>query len=57
MVYTMLLMILFKAENRYNQFSHMIYAVLGGFTVAMLQIGLLDFVRYLFTGTWDGFHL
>ena len=57
MVYTMLLMILFKAENRYNQFSHMIYAVLGGFTVALLQIGLLDFVRYLFTGTWDGFHL
>jgi len=57
LVYTMMLMMIFKAENRYNQFSHMIYAVIGGFTVALIQIGMLDFVRYLFTGTWDGFHL
>jgi uncharacterized membrane protein len=57
MVYTMLLMILFKVENRYNHFRPMIYAILGGLTVALLQIGILDFIRYLFTGTWDGFHL
>ncbi len=57
LVYTMMLMMIFKAENRYNQFSHMIYAVIGGLTVALIQIGMLDFVRYLFTGTWDGFHL
>jgi membrane-associated HD superfamily phosphohydrolase len=57
LVYTMMLIMIFKAENRYNQFSHMIYAMIGGLTVALIQIGLLDFVRYLFTGTWDGFHL
>ena len=57
LVYTMMLMMIFKAENRYNQFSHMIYAVIGGLTVALIQIGMLDFIRYLFTGTWDGFHL
>ena len=57
LVYTMMLIMIFKAENRYNQFSHMIYAMIGGLTVALIQIGLLDFIRYLFTGTWDGFHL
>ena len=35
----------------------MVYALIGGLTVALIQIGLLDFVRYLFTGTWEGFHL
>jgi uncharacterized membrane protein len=57
MVYTMILLMVFKAENRYNQFSQTVYALLGGLTVAIIQIGLLDFVRYLFTGTWEGFHL
>jgi uncharacterized membrane protein len=57
MVYTMILLMVFKAENRYNQFSQTVYAFLGGLTVAIVQIGLLDFVRYLFTGTWEGFHL
>ncbi len=57
MVYTMLLIMVFKIENRYNQFSQLFYALIGGLTVALVQIGLLDFVRYLFTGTWDGFHL
>jgi uncharacterized membrane protein len=57
MVYTMVLMIVLKVENRYNQFSQTIYAIIGGLTVALIQIGLLDYVRYLFTGTWDGFHL
>ena len=57
MVYTMILLMVFKAENRYNQFSQTVYAFLGGLTVAIIQIGLLDFVRYLFTGTWEGFHL
>ena len=35
----------------------LVYAVIGGLTVALIQIGMLDFIRYLFTGTWDGFHL
>jgi membrane-associated HD superfamily phosphohydrolase len=57
MVYTMMLMMVFKVENRYNQFGQTVYALIGGLTVALIQLGLLDFVRYLFTGTWDGFHL
>jgi uncharacterized membrane protein len=57
MVYTMVLMMVFKSENRYNQFRQMVYSVIGGLTLALIQIGLLDFVRFFFTGTWDGFHL
>jgi hypothetical protein len=29
----------------------------GGFGLGLLQIAFLDFIRYLLTGTWDGFHL
>jgi len=57
MVYTMVFLMIFKVENRYNQFSKLIFAVIGGLTMALIQIGILDLVRYMFTGTWDGFHL
>lgn len=57
MVYTMVLMMVFNSENRYNQFRQMIYSLMGGLTLALIQIGLLDFIRFFFTGTWDGFHL
>lgn len=57
LVYSMIIMMVFKVENGYNQVSQMVYALIGGLTVAFIQIGLLDFLRYLFTGTWEGFHL
>ena len=57
LVYAMVLMMVLKTENRINQISQLTYALLGGFTIALIQIGLLDFVRYLVTGTWDGFHI
>jgi hypothetical protein len=57
MVYSMLILMLFKAENRYNHFRHLVYALIGGLTVAVIQIGFLDLTRYFFTGTWEGFHL
>lgn len=57
LVYTMVLMMLFKFENRFNQSRQIVYAVIGGLTVALIQIGILDIIRYMFTGTWDGFHL
>ena len=57
MVYSMVLMMVFKAENRSNQLSQLTYAILAGLTVALIQIGILDFIRYFFTGTWDGFHI
>lgn len=57
LVYAMLLLVVFKAENRYNQLSQLVFAFIGGLTIALIQIGFLDIMRYLFTGTWDGFHI
>lgn len=57
MVYTMLWLMILKAEKRYNQVSEILYPLLGGFTFAMIQIGLLDALRFILTGTWEGFHL
>lgn len=57
LVYAMLLLVVFKAENRYNQLSQLAFALLGGMTIALIQVGILDILRYLFTGTWDGFHI
>jgi uncharacterized membrane protein len=57
MVYSMVWIMVFRAENRYNHFKEMLIPLVGGLTVAFLQIGLLDLLRYGLTGTWEGFHL
>jgi hypothetical protein len=57
MVYSMVWIMVFRAENRYNRFKEMLIPLVGGLTVALLQVGLLDLLRYGLTGTWEGFHL
>lgn len=57
LVYTMLWLVVLKRENRYNGFEELIIPLIGGFGLALIQIGILDWLRYLLTGTWDGFHL
>jgi hypothetical protein len=57
LVYTMVWVMILKSERGYNQASSLVYPILGGLLFAMMQIVLLDIVRYLFTGTWDGIHL
>ena len=57
MVYSMLWLMVLRLENRFQHFSQLLIPLTGGFGVALLQIIALDVVRYLFTGTWDGFHL
>jgi len=57
LVYTMMGLVIFKAENRYNRSIELVVPMLAGLTVAFVQIGLLDLLRYAFTGTWEGFHL
>jgi len=57
MVYSMLSMMVFRAENTYTKLTQMLLPLTAGFGLGLAQIALLDFVRYLLTGTWDGFHL
>jgi len=48
---------LFKKENRYTRFSELTIPLIGGYIVALTQIGAIDLLRYLWTGTWGGFGL
>lgn len=57
MVYSMLWLIVRRHENRYENVVQLTTVLAGGFGVALLQIAALDLVRYLITGTWDGFYL
>jgi uncharacterized membrane protein len=56
MIYSMVWIMMMRSENRYTAFNQLLFPLIGGFGFAMVQIILLDLVRYLLTGTWDGFH-
>lgn len=57
MVYSMLWLMVLRHENRFERVQQLLVPLVAGFGVALLQIILLDALRYLLTGTWDGFHL
>ena len=56
-LYAMIWIMLFRAENTFTRPRELLWPLAAGFTTAMLQIWLLDFMRYWATGTWGGFHL
>ena len=57
MVYSTVLVMLFKRDNTYHSFRELLIPLVGGYILALLQIGVIDLVRYLLTGTWGGFSL
>jgi len=56
MVYTMVCVMLLHVENRALRLRQLLVPLVGGFGLALLQIAFLDWLRFFFTGTWDGFH-
>lgn len=56
LVYTMVCVMLLRLENRSLHLRQLLTPLVGGFGLALLQIALIDALRYFFTGTWDGFH-
>ncbi len=56
MVYTMLVSLVFKRENFASSPRELFTPMLLGLTIAMLQITGADVLRFLLTGTWEGFH-
>jgi uncharacterized membrane protein len=56
LVYTMVWVMLLHMENQSLRLRQLLIPLIGGFGLALLQIALLDGLRYFFTGTWDGFH-
>ena len=57
MVYSMILVITFKVENHFQSVFQVILPLTSGFGIGLLQIVLIDLLRFWLTGTWDGFHL
>lgn len=55
LVYTMLWMMVRRMENQFESVSQIVFPLLGGLGIALLQVIALDWVRYLLTGSWEGF--
>ncbi len=55
MIYTMLLLMIFKRENKADKWQELILPISGGLFFALVQIALLDYGRFLLTNTWTGF--
>lgn len=56
-LYGLLWLILLGNENTCTRLGELTWYIVGGFATAVVQIALLDILRYLATGTWSGFHL
>jgi uncharacterized membrane protein len=57
MIYSILWLMLFHQENMYDNLSQIWLALLAGLTLGILQIALIDALRFWMTGTWGGFPL
>jgi uncharacterized membrane protein len=57
LVYTMVILMLFRKENRFENFRQLLFPITAGFTIALTQLAILDILRFLLTGSWDGFHI
>ena len=57
MVYAIILLMAFRRECRYTSFRELVIPLVAGFGMALIQLALLDLIRFWLTGTWEGFHL
>lgn len=57
MIYSMVWLMIMRQENAFTSIMQMGMALLAGLTIALLQIGAIDAVRFWLTGTWGAFPL
>lgn len=57
LVYSLVIMMTFHQQNVIARYTQLIFPFTGGFVLALLQIAILNAIRYLLTGTWEGFQL
>jgi uncharacterized membrane protein len=57
MIYALILTMIFRVENHFTSITQLALPLVGGFGMALVQIALLDWVRFVLTGTWAGFQL
>jgi len=54
-LYTILMILITKQDNKFTSYSQLIFPLLIGFVIALGQVALLNYLRYMLTGTWGGF--
>lgn len=54
--YALVWLMLFRGENKVRLPSHLVFPLIGGFVLALLQIAAFDVVRFALTGSWSGFN-
>jgi hypothetical protein len=57
LVYAVVALLVLRRENRIESWKGLALPLGLGLSLALLQIGLLDFARLALTGTWAGFSL
>jgi len=55
MVYSLILIMLFKKENQFTRLSQITRYGIAGFMISIIQIAIFDMIRFIITGTWNGF--
>ena len=54
-LYSVIWILLRKRENSFISWKELIWWGIAGFSSALMQIALIDLVRFILTGTWSGF--
>ncbi len=55
LLYALIWIILAKKDNSFSSWRELGWWVMAGIASALVQIAVIDFVRYQLTGTWSGF--
>jgi hypothetical protein len=56
-VYMSVALLLSRKEGLLDRREEVYPLILAGLILTILQIGAIDYVRFLFTGTWGGFQI
>ena len=57
LAYTLITIPVLRRTKEANAWRDLIIPLTAGLMLGLLQIGLIDLLRYTLTGTWGGFHL
>ncbi|MGB2894748.1 MAG: DUF2085 domain-containing protein [Anaerolineales bacterium] len=57
LAYSLITLPLLRRTQKASTWRDLIFPLAAGLMLGLLQIGLIDLLRYTFTGTWGGFHL
>jgi uncharacterized membrane protein len=57
MAYSLVWLMVLKSENQYHEIKELIPIFAAGLIITLTQIGLMDLLRFIVTGTWAGFKL